>query len=205
MPKKSGAKSSKEDILQAYLKIFYNENKDSPTLQELAKASGLSYFGVHYHYGKNRQELQLDTIHFVTNAALEFIVVYLEKQKLTPQRSPLENYILGTFQWAHTFPEMSSFWLYQYSLAMRKKTHKEIHGLLINEARMRIQNLLREGMREGFHPSLVQLPELATKIHAFLVGGVIMAATESLSKDALKKLINEQIKGIFNVLSAHKI
>ena len=177
MKKIQKSEEKRQRILDALLKIAYKEGIDQVTYQKVAKVAKLSYYLVHYYYGKGPVSLLDAGIDHVGKRAQEYISNYITTNAKKMKKKMIHQYITGTFKWSRDFPEQSSFWIYYYHLCSRRKDMIKLNQELIHNAYIRIERLIREDIGREHYPILDNIDDLAEVLHNHLMGSVIKFLT----------------------------
>lgn len=183
--KRRDPEATRTEILEAALRLSRKSGVESLSLERVAKEAGVSYFAVHYHFGKRDRRISEAAIEYVGAEAQKWIGNYLETEAARSSNSRVQAYIEGTFAWAKARPHHAGIWLYFYYLCSCNTRYRSVNRTFLEQARRRIERLLAEDAGMRLVPPVPDSEELAGRIHSQLIGGVTSMLTNP-GKDAHK-------------------
>lgn len=201
--KKAGRKIRKQgenprdQIIESFLKICYEEGPDQVTLQKLAQHSGMTLANVRYYFAGKDVVLYHAALEYLLQKAYRQIEQHISQQRSSPTFNPIQAYIEVMLSWFEQSAVYSSFLIYFYYLCTTQVKTPLSNNVFLNLARSRIQGLIYEGMGKGLYKFNGNIEDIVLKAHAAVMGACVIAATQKTPQAALeqKKICEKLVLG----------
>lgn len=180
--------SSKEkDIVEAFLRLSERIGVAQVTLQKLANELNISLGSIHYYFGKkDRPGLEETAVRYVSQESIKFINFQMDRSLSLNHFKGVDTYIETLFDWGQFYPHHIKFWLYFFYLSTHDPIFKRLADNYIPLIKFRIEHVLLLGSGLGLYPQLTNLESLSEKIHASIMGHIILSGMSNERNEEAK-------------------
>jgi AcrR family transcriptional regulator len=198
--KKTKGVATRERIVKEAIWVFARSGFSSGSFQQIADRCSLSQAAVLYHF-KDKNLLIEEVLRHITQRNHELVS---KSSAITDNaRVRLMKHFRGNLEWGLKFPDEAQTLLLVYYFGCFNVRFSKIYAEMLTRARLRIQEHLLAGQREGLFKLRQSAVETAEILHDSLLGCFVNAlSTQSASQASIDKSLRQLSRKWEHVIDA---
>jgi AcrR family transcriptional regulator len=193
--------TTRNQILEAYVKLCAEKGITNVTLQKVAKEAKLAFATVRYHFAERSESLEFEAALYVLRGGQITTQNFIDQARKQKDFNGIVAYLEATFMWLETKPLHTKYMIYFYYLSSTKQDVPLKNESVVDTARLRVASLIHEAIGRKVIRYVDNVEELAAKIYTIVFGGAILAMSIG-TKDEFRRQKKNAIACIFDVIKA---
>ncbi len=176
-PFREGSQNLRDEILNAFLVLCWQDGVESITLQKIADESKVALTSVRYHFQQQGDSLSRVAGDYVSDKTYEYLDRSILDARSKKNFDPVNAYVNAQFKWIAEQPMQASFHMYYYYLCTTKVSLKIQNSELIEIGRRRVLSFIHEGIGMGLYSLIGSADAVSIDVHTYITGACFQAAT----------------------------